>query len=329
MSTLISIIIPNYNGSATIGKCLAAAYASADDNFEVVVIDDSSVDNSAEIIKEFPCKLIRLDEHAGASRARNVGAQNSSGEILFFIDADCLVLEKSLAMVRQTLAEKGASVIIGGTYTAMPYDQGFFSTFQSVFINYFETKNPGSPDYIATHAMVIDAGTFRKSGGFVEDFLPILEDVEFSHRLRRQGCSLYMNPEILVRHIFNFSFGRSMRNAIRKSRFWTEYSARNRDLLADSGTASIELKINVVTAFIIMGLFVVGHFFQETALLYPVVPLFVFNLFVNRKLLGAYRRVGGLSLLIPATIYYTLPYSMAVGYGAAAGITRYLWGRRG
>jgi len=46
--------------------------------------------------------------------------------------------------------------------------------FQSVFINYFELKRPEAPDYIATHAMAINAGTFRKSGGFPAEFLPCL-----------------------------------------------------------------------------------------------------------------------------------------------------------
>ena len=89
-----------------------------------------------------------------------------------------------------------------------------------------------------------------KSGGFKENFLPILEDVEFSHRLRRTGFKLTMNPEILVRHIFNFTLIKSLKNAFRKSLYWTIYSLKNKDLLTDSGTASIELKFNVASFFL-------------------------------------------------------------------------------
>lgn len=329
MQPLVSIIIPNRNGGVTIGRCLAAAYASQYDNFEVVVVDDCSADNSVAVIREFPCRLVTLDRHSGASRARNAGAQNSRGDILFFVDADCLLLADTLAIASRTVAARGQAVIVGGTYTPIPADRDFFSSFQSVFINYFETKNFENPDYIATHAMAIDAGTFRESGGFIEDFLPILEDVEFSHRLRRAGYSLCMNPEIQVRHIFNFSLGRSLRNAFRKSRFWTEYSAGNRDLLSDSGTASVELKINVLAGFLIMSLLVIGHLLQETALLYPVPVLFIFNLFMNRRLFRACRQAGGPGFALAALFYYMLPYSLTVGLGAAAGITRYLWGRPG
>jgi len=50
------------------------------------------VDNSLEVIKGFPCRLIRLDRHAGAAKARNTGAQRASGDILFFTDADWQML---------------------------------------------------------------------------------------------------------------------------------------------------------------------------------------------------------------------------------------------
>ncbi|WP_176230527.1 glycosyltransferase family 2 protein, partial [Candidatus Hakubella thermalkaliphila] len=168
MNKRISVIIPNYNGSSTIGRCLEAAFSSEYDNFEVIVTDDCSTDNSAEIIKGFPCKFIFLDKHYGASRARNTGAKNSSGEILFFIDADCLLQKNTLAAVNRAFSEyynetsmlpspphpplnKGGQggVVIGGTYTAIPYDKDFFTTFQSIFINYSETKKE-PPDYIQT-----------------------------------------------------------------------------------------------------------------------------------------------------------------------------------
>ena len=53
MNKRISVIIPNYNGSFTIGRCLEAAFSSEYDNFDVIFTDYCSTDNSAEIIKEF------------------------------------------------------------------------------------------------------------------------------------------------------------------------------------------------------------------------------------------------------------------------------------
>ncbi len=233
--------------AATIGQCLEAAFSSDYKNFEVVVVDDHSEDNSVEIIKKYPCKLICLDSRSGTSKARNTGALNSRGEYIFFIDADCLLERETLSIVNRTLSDSGPDVMIGGTYTRMPYDRTFYSIFQSVFVNYSETKNVKSPDYIAAHAMIVDARTFGKSGGFPEDFMPIIEDIEFSHRLRRAGCRLVMNPDIQVRHIFNFTLLKSLRNAVRKSMYWNMYSLGNKDVFKDSGSASVELKTNVAS----------------------------------------------------------------------------------
>lgn len=286
-------------------------------------MDDYSEDNSVEIIKQFPCKLICLDRHSGASKARNIGAHNSHGEVLFFTDADCLLREDALSIASQTLAEKGTNVVIGGTYTPIPYDKRFLSIFQSVFINFSETKRTDNPDYISTHALIMKARTFRQNGGFAKDFLPILEDVEFSHRLRRSGCKLIMNPDILVRHIFNYSLLGSLRNAVKKSMYWTMYSIKNKDLLADCGTASVELKINAASQMITLTLLALWIFSQKAFLTYLLFPIIIFNIFINRKLIKAFYEANGIYFAFLAFLYYSMIYPFGVIAGALAGIMKY------
>jgi glycosyltransferase involved in cell wall biosynthesis len=321
----MSVVIPNRNGAATIGRCLGAALASDHPRFEVVVVDDGSEDDSVDIIGTFPCKLVRLERHRGASRARNAGAQASSGELLFFTDADCLLRGDTLSIADASYGERGARVL-GGTYTSSPHDGDFFSSFQSVFIHHFETKAL-EPDYVATHAMVIDAELFRRSGGFIEDsrggVTPTVEDVEFSHRLRRAGCELAMNPGLQVQHIFRFSLRRSLGNAIRKARYWTLYSLANRDLLADSGTASLELKTNVASFFVQALLVASSALVGASWPLAPVLPLLALNLAANRRLIAAWFGARGLRFSALATLYYTTLFAAAVGIGAAAGAAQY------
>ena len=333
MENLVSVIIPNRNGATTIGKCLEAALASRHANFEVIVVDDDSQDNSISVIAQYPCKLLRLSQHGGAALARNLGAQHARGAILFFTDADCLLQDDTLSLAVGTLAAEnpGAKVhcaingawIVGGTYTLAPYDRRFCSRFQSVFINYFETRHAPAADYIATHALAMDADSFRRHRGFAESPLPILEDVEFSHRLRRAGCRLVMNPAIQVQHIFNYSLFRSLRNALIKSMYWTCYAIGNRDLLADSGTASLALKVNVCV-YVFNGLLLPGFFLSaKTELLVLLSLALAFNLFINRGLLLAFQRAEGLGFAFMAALYYLLLYPVAVVAGAVAGITLY------
>lgn len=320
----ISVVIPNYNNSETIGKCLEAVFSSRYKNFEVIVVDDHSEDNSPEIIKRFPCKLICLEKHSGTSKARNTGAQNNSGEIIFFTDADCLLNENALSTANRTLSSSRPDVVIGGTYTRMPYDKGFFSIFQSVFINYSETKKLKNPDYIAAHAMIIGAQTFKETGGFPEDFMPIIEDVEFSHRLRRKGFKLIMNPEIQVQHIFNFTLLKSLQNAMRKSMYWIMYSLKNRDLFSDSGTASSELKVNVASYFLSLFFLLLWILLQKPVFLIPIPLIFIFNIFISRRFLKVLYETGGMLFTVPASLYYTMLYPLPVGIGVLAGTINFL-----
>lgn len=324
MSPRISVVIPNFNGERTIRSCLEAVFASIYKDFEVVVVDDFSADGSVRIIERFPCSLVRFDRHSGAARARNVGALHSKGDVLFFTDADCLLMNDTLSRVNTLYETDGCADITGGTYTLRPHDKGFLSVYQSVYINYAETKNPDGPDYVASHAMAIRADLFRETGGFREDFMPIIEDVEFSHRVRHMGHTLRISPQILVRHVFNFTIVSSLRNAFRKSLYWTVYSIVNRDLLTDSGAASAELKVNVVSfAVAALGL-LLGPPLGSPLLPAVAVPVVFLNIFTSRRLFKAFYRAEGMVFALKACAYYLCVYPIPVGLGGIAGVFSYV-----
>jgi len=96
MSELISIVIPNYNSSEFIVKTLNSVLNQTYKNFEIIIIDDRSNDNSVEIIKKYitsnpdiAINLICLDRNYGMPAGpRNIGVKNSNGEWVAFLDAD-------------------------------------------------------------------------------------------------------------------------------------------------------------------------------------------------------------------------------------------------
>ena len=87
----ISVIIPAYNEEKNLRRCIKAVYESDYRNFEVIVVDDASTDNSAKVAVTFPCVLVSLKDNLGSAQARNEGAKKASGDILVFIDADIIV----------------------------------------------------------------------------------------------------------------------------------------------------------------------------------------------------------------------------------------------
>ena len=326
MSTRLSVVIPNHNGGAFVETCLKALFSVRHQPFEVIVVDDCSTDNSVEIISRFPCRLIRFERQEGASKARNAGARNSVGDALFFIDVDCVVQDDTILHAISAY-EKNRDKVIGGSYTPIAFDDTFFSNVQSIFINYSELRN-SEPDYIAAHAMVIGRDIFMKSGGFPENFAPIIEDVEFSHRLKRSGQQLVMHRSILVRHIFNYDLEKSLKNAVRKSKYWTAYSIGNRDLTANSGTASIELKVTVFCACLLWFLFLCFNYSPNAFYAAGMSIVFAFDIAVSRSLIRAFFREKGRAFGIKAALYYTVIYPLAVAAGGAKGVAYYLRVRR-
>ncbi len=324
MAIKLSVIIPNKNSAKTLKRCLGAVFETLPDSSEVIIVDDASTDDSIEIAKKFPCKIISLPNPSGAAVARNTGAYLAKGKILFFIDSDCIVEEDTFTVGVKALERVGRGWIIGGTYRPKAEDHSFFSNFQAQFINFFELKEPDAPDYIATHLMIMYREDFMKIGGFWSNELPILEDVEFSHRAKRKGFRLKMVDGLYVRHIFNFNILRSLKNAFKKSLYWCIYSLKNSDLFSDSGTASIELKMTSV--FYIFFVLLLAASFLWPGYLIGVVITLGGAIVINRGLYKKFYKNHGLLYTIGAVLYMSFVYPASVLMGAMLGTVWYLKG---
>lgn len=111
-----SIIIPAYNAAQTVGRCLESVKKQTYKNFEVIIVDDCSTDNTYSIIekcidgdKRF--KLYRLKQNSGPSAARNYGLEKSGGGYITFVDADDYVCHQWLEMVNERFENTDADVV--------------------------------------------------------------------------------------------------------------------------------------------------------------------------------------------------------------------------
>ena len=83
----ISVIIPTFNEENVIGKCLKSLTNQSYADFELIVVDDGSSDNTLRIVSGQKVKVLR-QKHEGPGAARNLGSKSASGDILVFVDAD-------------------------------------------------------------------------------------------------------------------------------------------------------------------------------------------------------------------------------------------------
>ncbi|MET8141252.1 glycosyltransferase family A protein [Sphaerisporangium sp. NPDC005288] len=85
---VVSVIIPSYNRSDVLRLCLDALKAQTYPHIEVIVVDDCGTEDAAEVAASKGAKVLRTEVNGGPTRARNLGAEHATGEILFFLDAD-------------------------------------------------------------------------------------------------------------------------------------------------------------------------------------------------------------------------------------------------
>ena len=83
----LSVIIPLYNAEIYIKEALDSLLAQKGIDIEIIVVDDESQDNSAEIVKKYPVHYYKKT-NGGASSARNYGLKHASGKYIMFLDAD-------------------------------------------------------------------------------------------------------------------------------------------------------------------------------------------------------------------------------------------------
>ena len=106
MNNLVSIITPSYNSSRFIEECVGSVISQTYDNWELLIVDDYSIDNSLQILKKYNDKriqLIELDKNVGAAKARNVAIRKAKGKYIAFLDSDDLwepqKLEKQISFM--------------------------------------------------------------------------------------------------------------------------------------------------------------------------------------------------------------------------------------
>lgn len=111
-----SIVIPVYNVEKYIDKCLDSVVKQTYDNYEVIIVNDGSPDNSQKIIDKYVNKDKRfrsyIKENGGLSDARNYGVKKATGDYLIFIDSDDYVDEQYLSKINSVLScEENVDVI--------------------------------------------------------------------------------------------------------------------------------------------------------------------------------------------------------------------------
>lgn len=196
----ISIIIPVYNQTAELDRCLDSLNQSElKSDFEIIIVDDCSPEEGASIEKlagEYNARFYRQAQNAGPGVARNRGAHEARGQILVFIDSDCVAPAGWLSKLIQPIRD-GKSFAATGCYCG-PVTQGWITTFQDEDYRYRMPSEERETSFVNSCNFAIDRGVFQTCGGFPEQ--RISEDMVFGMLLSERGTPARYIPSAGVKH---------------------------------------------------------------------------------------------------------------------------------
>jgi glycosyltransferase involved in cell wall biosynthesis len=214
----VSVVIPVFNGAATVGRAIASALAQrfdsdaaashADANqalanqVEVIVVNDGSTDATAEILTGFGARIRVIDQpNRGPAAARNAGAAAAHGEYLAFLDADDAWLPQKLAATVPLLDRNPAFVLVFSD--AIPIDANGAPAGES-YVTPDCAHAPTMAEMldcwwpIIPSTAVMRTATFQTVGGFVEEFRSAAYEDPFLFLVAREHGEFAYVPERLV-----------------------------------------------------------------------------------------------------------------------------------
>ena len=201
----VSVIVCSYNGGQTLEACLRSLRKVNYPDYEVVLVDDGSTDNTKEIVSHHPWVRAIHQPNMGLSVARNVGAAHATGEILAYTDSDCMADPDWLYYLVGTLLS-GDYAGVGGPNISPPAQNWHQACVAAA---------PGGPshvllsDVVAEHIpgcnMAFHRWAFDKIGGFDPEYRKAGDDVDFCWRLQQEGEVIAFSPSAIVWHYRRFT----------------------------------------------------------------------------------------------------------------------------
>lgn len=209
---LVSVVICTYNRADYLKKCLDSMLDQTYDNFEVIVVNGPSTDNTEAILKKYPFKVIQQKEKSGLSAARNLGIGEVKGVIIAFIDDDGIADENWLDELTKLYTTEDV-VSVGGKIAPI----------------WLSEKPEWYTDQLGSSLSLLDLGqnieqmtfphcpygcnmSFRKSifeevgcfdvsfGRYLSKNLLSLDEVDLYKRINEKGYKTIYNPKAIVYH---------------------------------------------------------------------------------------------------------------------------------
>jgi len=256
----VSVIIPVYNGAKTLQQCLESVLNQNHNNYELIVVDNNSSDDTKKIIKSFRNKDIKyvFKEKIGRGSAKNAGIIEATGEIIAITDSDCIVPKNWVTELIRPILYENENIVMGS---------------ERDIINNYWTKNIQKADYEFNkrnleknnHIKLLDTKNFAIKSSLLkkmmfDEKIRALEDFELYLRLKEKHKIRFL-PEVRVIHRHRNSFEKYFKMQFERG-YWAYRIYKNHRL--DERIKEEPVLENIsIKNFIIFPLWLISQLFKK------------------------------------------------------------------
>ena len=314
----LSVIMPVYNGHDFILQSLPPLIEmmKRDEILEVIVVDDTSTDDTPELARKLGASVIPSGGRLGPGAARNKAANEAKGDILWFIDADVIVHHDAAMYLHEGFAENSV-VAVFGSYDDKPPAQNFLSQYKNLVHHFYHHRGRKEASTFWSGCGAVRKEAFLETGGFdvVKYTRPSIEDIELGYRLREAGGKILLIPELRSTHLKEWRFINLVHTEIFcRAIPWSRLMIEQTGVVDDLNVSRMErLRAVIAVLFFITVLAVLPGLIPW----WSAVLAFVFTGFINYKLFSLFYRRKGLLFALAGLAYHQFYYlysSLAFAY---------------
>ncbi len=240
MPPLVSVVIPTYNRAECLPLALSSILAQTYQNFEIIIVDDDSSDDTNQICHRFQdfddrIYYIRNAKNYGPAKSRNNGIEKAKGEFITFLDSDDLYYTDKIQLQVEVLGKNPSAGFCYGHFACAhdifdikKYD---FKKWDSS-LNLYPTFLLPNNFFIVTPAVMVRSNLLRKVGGF-DPNMKICEDLELWSRILLQTRPICITRPIVAIHIRQDDKINYFNNILARDQLYQSVIARDPNLEKD------------------------------------------------------------------------------------------------
>ena len=309
--------MPVHKGTEELKRSLRSLASCMPPSDEVIIVLDGWKDDMSSFTEHTPARIMSIPGPAGPATARNRGALEAKGDILFFMDSDVVIPSNAMAQIKTAFQTEPHLAALFGSYDDCPYQTNFLSQYKNLFHHYVHQRSHTEASTFWAGCGAMRREVFLRTGGFRETYRrPSIEDIELGYRLKKQGYRIRLQKDLQVTHLKRWGV-LSLLDAdfFCRALPWTTLILKQGGFVDDLNL-TISSRVSVTAAYLLI-LAVAGSLYVPWLVL-PAVFLLLLLLVLNWDLYRFFREKRGMLFTlgtIPWHWLYFLYSGLAFGLG--------------